>query len=70
MSFEYRKLKGRIIEIHGNQETFAKVLGLSSNTISRKLNNKADFSKEDIKTWCEALRIDITPENIGLYFFA
>lgn len=68
MAFNYNKLKGRIVEICGSQSEFAKLLGVSKQTVTAKLNNRSNFSQNDIIKWCEILQID--QSEIGIYFFA
>ena len=68
MAFEYRKLRGRIIEMYGNQGNFALKLGVSEVTVSNKLTGKTQFSQDDIILWCEVLEIDLS--EAGAYFFA
>ena len=65
---EYRKVKGRIVEIYGSQALFAKKLGVSEQTITNKLRGKVQFTQEDIFRWCNAL--DLTKDEVGDYFFA
>ena len=66
--FVYNKLRGRIIEKYGSMKVFAAAIGLSLNSLSRKLNNKVDISREEIVFWAELL--DIPAEEYGAYFFA
>ena len=68
MAFNYNKLRGRIIEICGSQSEFAKLIGVSEQTITAKLNGRSSFSQKDILKWSEVLKIDQT--EIGIYFFA
>jgi transcriptional regulator with XRE-family HTH domain len=68
LNYEYNKLRGRIIEKYGTQENFAEAVGLSTNSISRKMNGKAGFSQEDIERWSE--KLEIKQEEYGKYFFA
>lgn len=65
--FDYSKLRGRIVEKCGSIEAFAQTVGISSVSMSKKLNNKTDISREDILRWAEVL--DIAKENYGVYFF-
>lgn len=65
---EYRKLIGRIVEKYGTRKEFAKVLGISENSMSLKLNGKTGFSREDMLRWGELLDIDVN--DFGAYFFA
>lgn len=53
--FEYRRLKGRIIEIFGSQGKFAEHLNVSYVTISNKLRGVTQFSQDDMVRWCDAL---------------
>lgn len=62
----YKKLRGRIVEKFDSQQAFAEHIGVSMQTVSRKMNGQAGFSQEDIITWCEAL--DIKLKDAGLYF--
>ena len=66
--YEYRKLRGRIVEICGSSKAFSEKIGLSEVTLSNKLNGKSGFSQGDIETWAKAL--DIDPSEYGVYFFA
>ena len=66
--FKYAKLRARIKEKFGTEGNFAEALGLSQNSVSRKFNDKVQFSSDDIRTWCELLEIPV--EESGLYFFA
>ena len=52
------KLKGRIVEKYLTQEKFAEVIGISSNSMSKKMNGKIGFSQKDIVKWSELLDID------------
>lgn len=65
--FNYSKLRGRIIEKCGSVESFAKQVGLSNVSMSKKLNNKAGISREDIICWSDVL--EISKEDYGAYFF-
>lgn len=63
----YAKLRGRIREIYGTDEAFAKAMSINKTTISKKLNNKTDWSREEIEKACNLLKIDISKMHI--YFF-
>ena len=67
MSFNYRKLKGRIIEKFGTQREFAKACGISGVAMSMKMNNKMRFTSDDIVKMTDLL--DIAKEEIDQYFF-
>lgn len=68
MDFKYAKLRARIKEKYGTEGNFAEKLKTSPITVSRKFNDKTQFSSDDIKLWCSLL--DIPLEESGLYFFA
>ena len=68
MSFDYSKLRGKIVEKYGNQSNFASALGISENTLSLKMNNKVRFTTDDITTISRLL--EINAGEIGRYFFA
>lgn len=67
MPYSYNKLRGRIIELFGTQEEFARNLGISKNSLSLKMNGKTSFSQADVIKWSELLKIDTN--EIGQYFF-
>lgn len=67
MSYSYNKLKGRIVERHGTQGNLAKKLGISKNSMSKKLTGKTEFSQSDIEQWAELLNIERS--DYGEYFF-
>ena len=68
MSFEYRKLRGRIVEKYGTNGNFAEKINVSLVTVSNKLRGVTQFSQDDIILWCEALEIPLAES--GSYFFA
>lgn len=67
MKFDYRKLRGRIIEKFGSIRNFANFLDLQEQLVGKKLLNQVKISQPDIITWSEAL--DIDQNDIGVYFF-
>lgn len=67
MAFVYNKLKGRIKEIFGTQSAFAEAVGLSSVSVSAKLNNGVEFKPSEIMKAVDVLKIE--PEDIPVYFF-
>lgn len=66
--YSYSKLKGRIVERYGTQANFAYKLGISKNSMSKKLTCKTEFSQSDIKRWAELLGIE--KGEYEEYFFA
>jgi len=67
MSFDYSRLKGKIVEKYGSQTEFTRAFGVSENTFSLKMNNKVRFTSDDITKIISLL--DIPVEEIGQYFF-
>lgn len=67
MPYKYNKLRGRIIEMYGSQDNFALKIGISKNSMSRKMNCKTGFSQRDISIWSNLL--NICPNEYGEYFF-
>ena len=65
--FDYRKLNGRIIEVCGSKKEFAKSMGVSTVTISKKLSNKAYFSQKEIEKAKEVLHLE--NGSVSAYFF-
>ena len=68
MPFDYRKLRGRIVEKYGSQGIFAHEMNLSERTISQKLNNKTFFSQQEIAR--AATLLSIQDKDIPMYFFS
>ena len=67
MSWDYRKLRGKIREVCGTQDEFAKRIGIGRVSLSQRLNNQLEFSQDEIFKTCEILSID--NEEITSYFF-
>lgn len=65
--FDYSALIGRIVEIYGKREAFAKAIGMTPATLSHKLTGKAEWRQEEIKEACHVL--NIPPEEVGKYWF-
>ena len=49
--YKYDKLKGRILEKFGTQESFAKAIGVSRVTVNSKINNNVQFTQSDVERW-------------------
>lgn len=67
MTFNYSKLRGKIVEKYGSIAAFSTALGISNITLSMKLNNKIRFTSDDIIKIVELL--EIPTDEIGDYFF-
>ena len=46
MAFDYRKLRGKIVEKYGSQSEFSVVMGLSERTLSLKMNSKVPWKQK------------------------
>lgn len=68
MSYDYSKLIGRIKEKCGTQSAFSEKMNLSERTISLKLNNKIEFSQNEIVRAVAVL--GLKDSDIQRYFFA
>lgn len=66
MEFDYRKLEGRIVEKFGTREAFARALGKSVVIVSKKLNNRSNFSRSAMLEWSSLL--DISTDEMGMFF--
>lgn len=65
--FNYKKLEKRIIKMYGNQDAFAKEMGVSKEKMNSMLKGASDFTQASINKACELL--DISPAEIPVYFF-
>ena len=66
--FKYLKLRAKIKEVYGTEGRFADALHTSRNSVSRRFNDRTEFSKSDMEMWCSMLGIPL--EESGKYFFA
>lgn len=66
--FDYSKLYGKIREVYGTQEVFAKAMGMSRSALSSRLKNGAEWKSPEIFKACELLNIPLTDNY--LYFFS
>jgi len=66
-SFEYSKLLGKIKETHGTQNKFSLALGISRTSLSLRLNNRVEFSQNEIKKACSLLGLN--ENEMPKYFF-
>ncbi len=65
---DYSKLRGRIVEKYGKYHVFADALGVSTHTLSNRLNNQSSWSHDDMS---KAIMLLGIPDNdVGAYFFA
>lgn len=67
MPFNYSKLSGLIREKCKTRAIFAHKIGISSHSLSLKMNGKLQWKQTEICAACEILNID--NKNIPEYFF-
>lgn len=67
IKFDYSKLRGRIKEVYKTETEFAKELGLSTVSLSGRLNNKLNFEQSEMLKIGELLEIE--KEDLHNYFF-
>ena len=53
--------------MYGTQGKFAEKIGVSKNSISKKLTCKTEFSQKDIVKW--SILLNVGKEEYGEYFF-
>ena len=66
-SFDYGKLRGRIVEKYKTQDNFSREMDIDRSSLSLKLNGKRQFSQSEIIQLCDALSIPY--DEIPAYFF-
>ena len=67
MTFEYKKLRGKLAESYLTQSSLAQELNIGRTSLNRKLNNHIEFTQFEILRICNILKI---PYNeIPQYFF-
>lgn len=60
-------LRGRILQKYGTFKSFADVLEVDKNTVSNKLSEFTQFTREDMILWCKLL--NIPADEIPKFFF-
>ena len=63
----YAKLRGKIKEVFGTQDSFAKAMNINTTSLSAKLNDKTQWKREEIVLACEQLGVPL--EDVSSYFF-
>lgn len=63
----YTKLRGKIVEKFRTQGAFAEAMGMNKATLNGKLNNRSQWTADEITKACELL--DIPLSEAYLYFF-
>mgnify|MGYP003289495932 CR=1 FL=1 len=67
IEFDYSILEGRIKQYYDTQDKFANEIPMGRATLNLKLNNKSDFTSQNIKRISNLL--NITDDEIGQIFF-
>jgi hypothetical protein len=63
----YAKLRGKIKEVFGSQDSFTLAMGMNRSTLSQKLNGKSDWTRLEIEKACSILGIPVI--EVHAYFF-
>lgn len=66
--YNYSKLRGRIVERFGTMSAFADSMGITKQTLSKKLNGRSGLSQRDIECWSNQL--GVSEDDLVSYFFA
>ena len=64
---DYSTLRGDIRKFFSTQADFAEALGISECSLSKKLNDRSEWTGTEMKKACELLHSG--PEMIRAYFF-
>ncbi len=67
VNYDYSKLRGRIKEVFGTEQKFAKSLGIGRVSLYKRLQNKLDFSRGEMIRACDLLGIEYA--EMSAYFF-
>ena len=67
MEYDYSKLNGKIKEVYGSQTAFAKAMKMGQTSLSLKLNNKSEWSQDEMEAAMDLLRIP--RHSVRTYFF-
>ncbi len=67
MEYDYKALLGKITEVFGTQAKFAEAMEKSERTISLKLNNKIDWTQDEMFRAVDVLKVGF--DAIPQYFF-
>ena len=65
ISYDFRRLKGRMVELGYNQKMLAEKIGISRVSLSKKMNGKCEFTLSELYALIKVLNIS----NVNYYFF-
>lgn len=68
MEYNYAKLRGKIREVFKTDGAFARAMGFTCPTLSKKLNNTTEWKRAEMHKACVLLGIPL--EEVPLYFFS
>lgn len=68
MAYDYRRLRGRIVERYGTLKKFAVAMGWSERTLSLKMNCKVFWKQPEITKAAKLL--EIPSSEVLEYFFS
>lgn len=68
-NMNYSFLRGKIVEVCGSNNAFAEKLGISTQELSNKLNNKSSFTQEQIDEAIIILSLN-SSEVVKCFFYA
>lgn len=63
----YAKLRGKIVEKFRTQAAFAEALGMNTATLNGRLNNRTQWTADEITKACNLLGIPLS--EVHIYFF-
>ena len=63
----HAKLRGKIAESGRTQAQIAADLGISPNTMTKKMNNRAEFNLSEVIKLCEILEIRSANEKAEIF---
>lgn len=66
MNYDYSKLLGKIKEKYKTHRAFAHAMEMNPCALSKKLNNRVDFTRVEIHRACELLGIPLI--EVPIYF--
>ena len=61
------KLRGKLAEANMTQKDLATAMGISTNTLSRKISGKRDVTVGEVKKICDLLGIFDDSEKINIF---
>ena len=68
MEFNYNKLKGKIKEVYGTQQEFAKALGISPTTLNTRFKNETFFNQSEIEKTKYLLDLKNEQDIMDIFF--